>query len=65
MDKAAYEALSLVLSSDPNVRLAAETRLKELEKLPGWFKIRYLFVSERVSSQESRYWRISQFIKYF
>lgn len=40
MDKAAYEALSLVLSSDPNVRLAAEARLKELEKLPGWFKIK-------------------------
>ncbi|CAG8582775.1 7850_t:CDS:2 [Rhizophagus irregularis] len=35
MDKAAYEALSLVLSSDPNVRLAAEARLKELEKLPA------------------------------
>ncbi|CAB4420248.1 unnamed protein product [Rhizophagus irregularis] len=36
MDKAAYEALSLVLSSDPNVRLAAEARLKELEKLPEY-----------------------------
>jgi hypothetical protein len=42
MDKAAYEALSLVLSPDPNVRLAAEARLKELEKLPGWFRIMIL-----------------------
>ena len=35
MDKATYETISLVLSSDPSVRLAAEARLEELEKLPG------------------------------
>ncbi|RIA81823.1 armadillo-type protein [Glomus cerebriforme] len=53
MDKAAYETLSLVLSSDPNIRQAAESRLKELEKLPGWFKLKIFIASERVSSQKT------------
>ena len=44
MDKAAYETLLLVLSSDPNVRIMAEARLKELEKLPGWFKIKIFVI---------------------
>ncbi|KAG9295192.1 hypothetical protein G9A89_006173 [Geosiphon pyriformis] len=33
MDQAVYETLSQVLSSDPNVRISAELRLKDLEKL--------------------------------
>ena len=42
MDKAAYETLSLVLSSDPNIRQAAEARLEELERLPGFAGLKYI-----------------------
>ncbi|CAI2177234.1 12084_t:CDS:2 [Funneliformis geosporum] len=35
MDQAVYENLSHALSSDQSVRLTAEARLKELEKLPA------------------------------
>ncbi|CAG8449022.1 6245_t:CDS:10 [Ambispora gerdemannii] len=35
MDQAVYETLTQVLSTDSNLRISAELRLKELEKLPA------------------------------
>ncbi|CAG8527205.1 7772_t:CDS:10, partial [Cetraspora pellucida] len=35
MDQAVYEVLSRVLSPDPNIRMSAELRLKELSNVPG------------------------------
>ncbi|CAG8628530.1 5148_t:CDS:10, partial [Ambispora leptoticha] len=35
MDQTVYETLTRVLSTDPNLRVSAEIRLKDLEKLPA------------------------------
>ena len=35
MDQAVFQTLADTLSADPNARMAAELRLKELQSMPG------------------------------
>lgn len=47
MDQAVFQTLTDTLSADPNARMAAELRLRELQSMPGKYLVYHAWVDIR------------------